>query len=295
MLIASLFGSDMNLMDMFTSQKSTDYQKFSGKLQANEAQQGKSLQILQQAMPYAQTKEELGQLMNMYRSYLGQTQTAPFTAPNDVYNLTTIPGMTGNEHGGSGPAVDWGPQTEVMQKIISAYQSMLPGASITDMGATPSATGPYEAGAYAPGTDWMRLWQQFTDREQTAPTYVPTDNPGVEVGGGEGTTWIEGTKAGWYGAGGGPGSTNTTNAVGYGQPGYNYAGSGYPDPGQYVGAPSPIWNTLLNPSQNQSSFNSLNIPSANPGATSNLLGSLGFAGLKGPQSELAGAENPNRL
>ena len=33
-------------------------------------------------------------------------------------------------------------------------------------------------------------------------------------------------------------------ALQYGQPGYDYAGSGYPAPGQYVGSISPYWQQL---------------------------------------------------
>jgi hypothetical protein len=251
----------------------------------NEQQQGQALDVLRQAIPYAQSKEELGQLMNMYRSYLGSTQDAPFTQAKDVYNLTTIPGTSGDEHGMKSTPIDWGPQTEGMQRLITAYQGRLPGTALSDMSQVPQ-------GQYEPGSDYMRLWAQFLNRPGTAPPYSP-GIPGYTLGadGGEHSSprdvpaVPEGPNYAPNPAGGGPAG------IPYGEPGYNYQRTGWPEPGQYFGEVNPLYTLMMNPTGNPSAFNSMN---TNPQGNS-LQGSLGFAGLRGPANELDGADNPNRL
>ncbi len=255
-ILAGLFGSDINVMDMFTGGKATAYEKFGGKLQANERQQGVGLTTLAQALPYVQSKEELGQLLNMYRTYVGSTQDAPLGTPSGVYNLTTIPGMEGTEHGGHGPSVDWGPDTAYLQGIIDRYAAVLPGQAIADFGAVPT------------GPDGMRLWQQFTDREQSAPKYQAADQPGYEMQAGEGTTPVPEVPQGFYG------QYTTADQLAYGQPGYDYAGSGYPEPGQYVGAVNPIFASLFGGQQGDAGASG----SADGGMVSEAFGSSGPPG-----------------
>jgi hypothetical protein len=231
-LIASLFGTDMSVMDMFgtgSGDRPTDYMKFPGTLAFNESQQGRGLSTLAQALPYVQSKEELGQLLNMYRQYVGGTQGAPLNPASGVYNLTTIPGASGREHGVQGQAVDWGPDTAFLQSVIDRYQGVLPGQDITDFNAQPK------------GPDEMRLWQQFLDREGTAPKYSPGLDPRV-IPGTEGSSQeVPGIPKGpYYGA-----DQGTEGLISYGQPGYDYAATGWPEPGQFLGNVNPLFASLF--------------------------------------------------
>ena len=229
--IMNLFGAGVNAMDMFTGDKPTDYQKFAGKLQGNESQQGQGLSILQQALPYVQSKEELGRLLNTYRNYVSTTQDAPMTPGADPYQLTTISGMTGTEHGGHGPGVDWGPMTEGLQAQINQYKEALPGEVITAWYGEP--------GGGFQGDDLMRLWTQHTDRERTAPKYVMSDIPGYTLSTGEGEMTVDPIARGFYG------QYVSSDALRYGQEGYDYAGSGFPEPGQFVGERNPLYASLF--------------------------------------------------
>lgn len=261
----NLMGSKINLLDAFTGGKTSDYASFSDKLGENQQQQNTALKILSQAIPYAQSKEELGKLMNAYRAYASSTNSAPLNAPSDVYNLTTIPGTSGQEHGGSVPGVDWGGPTAALQGFINQYRGALPGTDLVDFATQPT------------GPDHMRLWQQFTDREQTAPMYQPEDRSGQVINpGSEFETQTAPHAAGFYGASEFP-RFGDLGQIGYGQAGYDYAGSGYPEPGKFVGAP------FSGPS-----------PSGFGSVSNSLQGSTGFAGLSKPYAELA-ADNPNRI
>jgi hypothetical protein len=225
-IIARLFGSKHNFMDMFTGGKPDDYATFGNRLGWNQGQQGVALNALAQALPYAESKEELGQILNMYRNYAGTTQNAPLTPPSGVYNVTTIPGMSGSEHGGSGPGVDWGPATAGVQNMVDWYRQQLPGSDLLDLTTYPTAHG-----------DQVRLWQQFLDREGTAPPYSP-GIPAFSYGG-DGEYGFErqvpaipvGPNYGANPMGGPP------LGIPYGQPGYDYASVEWPEPGQFFGTP----------------------------------------------------------
>ena len=213
------------------------YPFFNKGLLANEGQQGQAFNTLAQALPYVQSKEELGQLLNTMKHYETSTTGAPLTGGQEgVYNLQTIPGTGPVTHGQQTPAVDWGPQTAQFQQIIDQLMTTLPGDPIT-------ATYDQPGGALE-GDAAMRLWSQFLNREQTAPLYQPgatPGTPGLQVGEGL-TPDLPGLAAGFHPAS--EFATAGVSPVGYGQPGYDYAGSGYPAPGQYVGSISPYWQQL---------------------------------------------------
>jgi hypothetical protein len=93
----------------------------------------------------------------------------------------------------------------------------------------------------------MRLWSQFMDRAQTAPRYLPSDVASMQVQSGESVNTLPAASAGFYAPGQLPGMGDAVMnaALQYGQPGYDYAGSGYPAPGQFVGSISPYWQQLV--------------------------------------------------
>jgi hypothetical protein len=220
------------------------YHKFVPELMRGQGQQGTAFSVLQQSLPYVQSKEELGQLLNTYKNYLGTTTGIGLedrSGTGDPYRLTAIPGTGPVTHGQQTPSIDWGPREQMLQQAIDAYLPMLPGERITSQYGQP--------GGGLAGDAGMRLWTQFLDREKNAPYYVPQEVPGTRVPGGEGADWFtNATPAGFTtkdalaqtGALVTPGAYLT-----YGQPGYDYAGAGFPEPGQYFGSISPYWQQLM--------------------------------------------------
>jgi hypothetical protein len=108
----------------------------------------------------------------------------------------------------------------------------------------------------APPVDTMRLWTQFTDRGKNTPLYLPqtyASQPvygNVDEGGqqgliGQSTPYGPGfysTEASTRSGGMNPEAEAAM--LGYGTTGYDYAGSGFPEPGQYFGSKSDAWQNL---------------------------------------------------
>lgn len=139
-----------------------DYPFFTEKLGQNLGQQRGAFGTLEQALPYVQSKEELGQLLNTYRNYLGTTTgITPESygsiegAPGGVYSIGKIPGAGVSTHGQPTPggAVDFGPQTRALMDQVSQLYGVLPGKPIT--------AGYGEPGGGLEGEAGRRLWQQF--------------------------------------------------------------------------------------------------------------------------------------
>lgn len=249
--IMQMAGSDEapNLIGSAMEHRSIagDYARFVPDLMQNVGQQKGSFDLLQQALPYVQSKEELGRLLNSYRNYLSTTQSAPVEGGADPYSIAKIPGVGPVTHGQQTPGGDFGPRTQQLQDMVDQLLGLLPGERIT--------AGYGEPGGGLEGEPAMRLWQQFTDRGRTAPVFVPGQNPTAAFSpGGEGGSWSweqPGAAAGFY-APAGMGHLNAPNALTYGSEGYQYKGSGgasyggadYPEPGKFVGSVSPYWQQI---------------------------------------------------
>lgn len=138
---------------------SPKYQSFVGsKLMPAEKQQSIGLQQLQDALPYVQSKEELGQLLNSYKNYVTTTSGAPLTGgPDDIYSIQTIPGTGPVTHGMQTPSNDWSSQTAALQSKIDQLLGTLPGDKITQSYA--------QGGGIQPGEVYNRLWQQFNPEQ----------------------------------------------------------------------------------------------------------------------------------
>lgn len=270
-------GSAPDVGDLFTGGRPDPYQTFVPTLMGNESSQGQALNSLSQALPYVQSKEELGQLLNTYRNYVQTTTGIPLEDTGGVYGLSTIPGVGPVTHGQQTTPVDWGPTTQGLQTVINQLAQQLPGQAISD------STG-------LSGEAGMRLWSQFLDREKVAPTYVPQDvAPSVlgQVGEGGGQQ-LPGVTRGFYGAGdlARAGGQDTTGALTYGQPGYDYAGSGFPAPGQYVGSISPTWQNLVASLGGQAG------PAPSTALPASPLDSVAAAALATPPGDFAGGLLP---
>lgn len=124
------------------------------KLMPAERQQGIALETLQKALPYVQSQEELGQLLNSYKNYLTTTSGAPLTGGQEgIYGLQTIPGTGPVTHGQQTPSFNWGPQTQQLQSQIDQLLGVLPGQRITAQYGQP--------GGGLEGEPARRLWEQF--------------------------------------------------------------------------------------------------------------------------------------
>jgi len=246
-----------------------DYATFNqDKLLPTEGAQGQALAALQQALPYVQSQEELGQLLNSYKQFVTTTTGAPLTGgdPSNIYGVGTIAGTGPVTHGQQTPTIDWGPQTQQLQALVQQLQGVLPGTAITD----PTATLQGEAG--------MRLFDQFLPREQFAPLYTPGGSA-TDPGTGQTSSLGPGVyPAGQIAQAGAP-------SIAYGQPGYDYAVSGYPAPGQYLGSISPFWEQLMSQAGGGAA--------AAPGApASTPMDSIAAAALATPPGDFAGGMLP---
>lgn len=231
-------GEAFNFADLFTGGRPDPYSTFNPKLMANEQQQATGFRTLAEALPYVQNQQELGQLINTYNNYLATTQNAPVEAkgPAGPYTLSAIGGTGGLTHGQQTPQLDWAGQTQGLQAAIDALKGSLPG--------DPISAGYGEPGGGLSGEPLMRLWSQFMDRAGIAPVNVPQDIAPSSIPLAEGALEIPGLAAGFYEPGIFPARGGTQGALTYGQPGYDYAGSGFPAPGQYLGTPSAQWLAL---------------------------------------------------
>ena len=217
-----------------------NYPFFNKGLIQGEGQQGQALRTLQEALPYAASKEELGELLNTYKNYLSTTTGDPLTGGGEgIYDVQTIPGTGPMTHGQQTPSFDWGPQTKSLQDEVNALRGVLPGEDLTKT---------YAEGGGLQGPDAMRLWTQFLDRGTVAPEFLPNDiAPGIINAGMPGEANTPGFAKGFYNpyqlSVGGNEAMN--QALRYGQEGYDYAGAGFPEPGKFFGSVSPEYQALV--------------------------------------------------
>ena len=145
---------------MGSALKSTEgnYSSFVPELMLDQSQQGKAFGRLGSALPYVQSKEELGQLLNSYNNYLGTTtgitpEQSGGTYPGDPYAIGKIPGVGPVTHGQQTQTIDWGPQTQELSSMVNALLGVLPGERITAQYGQPG--GGLEGGTEA----YRRLWE----------------------------------------------------------------------------------------------------------------------------------------
>jgi hypothetical protein len=237
--IINMLGGGMDVTDMVTGGRMEPWLAFRANLNQTLGVESDALKRLHDALPYVQSQEELGQLLNTLRRTVGD-RVGGYGAGQDLYTVPALPGAGGSSHEG-GQVMDYGPAVNYINGLVSQLGQSLPGQRITDPDAVLS------------GADRLRLWTQFGDRVNEFPIYLPTATPDqiIPGPGGEGGstyTFIPGTPAGYY-----PYSPETgmgfipNGGLRYGAPGYDYAGAGLPLPGQNLGTISAAWQALMNP------------------------------------------------
>ncbi len=129
-------GSYPDFSDIWTGGKPDSYLTFDKRLSQNEQRQGQGLGLLSQALPYAQSQQDLQNILAEYKKYipLGNEGLAPFMSP-DPYTLSAIPGVGEQTHGMATSPVDWGPQVQRGQSLIDYLRGSLPETSPTALDA----------------------------------------------------------------------------------------------------------------------------------------------------------------
>lgn len=207
----------------------------SDKLQPNERTQGIAFQALQDALPYVQSQEQLGNLINTMRQYVTTNTGIDLPPGADPFTLAAIPGVGPRTHGQATTPLDWTGRTQSLQGLVNLLKGQLP-----------------EHG----GGGVEQLWNQFLTRNvdpSQAPLQVTKPDGSV--------AYMTPTDyTGWYNqqaepalaAGGAlPVPGFMEGVIGYGQPGYNYAGAGLLAPGATPGPQSEAWRRLLAALQGQ--------------------------------------------
>jgi len=192
---------------------SEKYQSFAGRVGETAGLEGSSLNSLMRGLPYVQSQEELGSLMNEFKRVIG-TQVGGYGAGSGQFDLPALPEVGARTHGMATTPTDFASTTPGVQEAIRALLPMLPATAQTSDDAM------------------MRNFYQFGDRRALAGPQADMNAP--IWNGPDGT--IGGYGQRWYG-----------------EPGYDYAATGYPTPGTILGSVSPAWQRLLPGYQAQAS------------------------------------------
>lgn len=209
-----------------------DYWKFAPKLSETLKTENQSLNSLANALPYAQSQQDVQQLIDMFVKEVGGRVggygegAAPFTIPN-------LPGAGGSAHEGKQVA-DFGPQVNALNDALKVLKGFLPetgggnAAQLWNQSRTqvvPASEGPLQVTMpdgsiqYMTPSDYTAWYNQMAIPMLQAGMYVPE----------------------YLG-----------NTVAFGQPGYNYEGAGLVAPGNALGQPSEAWQQMISSRSSQS-------------------------------------------
>jgi len=138
--ILSAFHQGGNIADIWggTEDNPDAYQTFNTRLMNNEKLQGQGINFLQQALPYAQSQQDLQNILAQYKSYVpGGNEALKQYMSQDPWTLSAIPGVGSETHGQQTTPMDWNPVVQRDQAIINQLRQMLPetGGSPLDAGA----------------------------------------------------------------------------------------------------------------------------------------------------------------
>jgi hypothetical protein len=188
------------------------YQSFPGRVEQTAALEQEGLSALLRGLPYVQSQQELANALKSFESLVG-LQVGGYGTGSDPFTVPALPEVGTETHGVRTTPTSFAPQTALVQSLINALRPNLPAAY----------TGPDM------GDSYMRDFGQFLNRRDIAPQQAGTP-AFMSMSGGEG----------------GPVDVPTggSGVLMYGDPGYNYAASGFPMPGQFAGSINPLWQAL---------------------------------------------------
>lgn len=292
---------------------SKDWMTFVPDLYQNAGIQGDALNTLTKGLPYVQSKEELGQLLNSMKNFVSTTTGIPGSAfgggYDNPYQLATIPGIGPVTHGQQTKSVDWRNAYDQIQPIIDQYKAILPGNEITAKYGEPG-------GSFGPGDVYGRLWDQFRQKDPTwgslqhvpgitindyprimnmsdeSPSDMGPDMSQPQQGSFMGTYYGEDQPSSWSGA-----VKDFEYAYDPAKSGLTALRPGGPRPQTIEEAyqPSSYWSQLMGARPGAPGFTGLGAGPGGGQQGSNLQGAAGFAGLKGPAGEILGGDDSYRL
>lgn len=116
------------------------YLHFATKLGENETQQGQGLQYLYQALPYAQSQQDLQNIIASYKKFVpgGNDGLKQFMG-SDPWTIGVIPPEGSTTHGQKTTPQDWSGTGQKLQTMINGLRASLP-----TTGATPGASGVWD-------------------------------------------------------------------------------------------------------------------------------------------------------
>ena len=128
------------------------YHKFAPELAATLGSEGAGINSLLQLLPYVNSKEELGQLLNTYKDYIatggGYTGgVGGYGAGSKMYEIPGLPGAGGNTHEG-GIQADF-PQWGLAQRTVNDLLQQMPGEDYAG------------AAGLTPGTPLSEAWKYY--------------------------------------------------------------------------------------------------------------------------------------
>lgn len=225
--ILQLAGSEdaPNLIGSMMEGTVGHYPFFGTKLANTLSAEKTNLSALSGALPYVQSQQQLADLLSQYKQRVGQN-VGGYGEGSDPYAIPDLPGAGGSAHEG-GINADFSPQVTSLNQLIGQLKGGLP------------ATG---------GGDAAQLWNQLFTQSiapSEAPLQVTLPGGGVQymMPSEYATSYNQmiqpQLQAGMWTPG------YLSNAIPYGQPGYNYENAGLLAPGAAPGAPSAAWTTLM--------------------------------------------------
>jgi hypothetical protein len=267
---------------------SDQYTSFPDRVAKTAHLEGSSLGALIKGMPYIQSQKELSDAISAFKSEVG-SRVGGYGEGSDPFSIPNLPGIGARTHGfNTGKSVqDFGPAVNQTQEMVNALRGLLPETFAAPAGDNAQ----------------MRNFAQFQDSSMATPqrTYDPSLSQMYIDTFGSATPELGGQRM-IPGTAGDPSTWDQVSRPNQGA--YNFSAPGaYPDPTKPVTAQkSSAWQSLMAPRPTTGPapttgpvgpIGPRNGP-AGPGGVAPL-GSSGFASLRGPQSELLTAEDPNRL
>lgn len=210
------------------------YQTFAKRAGETAGSEGRALNALAQGLPYVQSQQELANAIGAFRNMVGQ-RVGGYGEGAGPLDIPALPELGARTHGMPTTPTNFGAITPDLQQLINALNQQLPATYAGQAGDDPL----------------MRSFTQFLDRRGTgdyagaAPIEFFTNEPYLNLD----TINAQRPYTNQLYLRGGPAFNSsqeyTPQTLQYGDPGYDYAAAGIPEPGQRLGTISPAWQQLM--------------------------------------------------
>jgi hypothetical protein len=137
-LVAGLSGEQTGgiMGSLISGGKLDPYTTFNTRLGQNETQQGQGLNLLSETLPYAQSQQDIQNLIGQYDKFVpgGNEGLKQFMSP-DPFTISAIPGVGTQTHGQRTQPVDWTGRVQSEQSLVNLLRQGLPATSPTPLDA----------------------------------------------------------------------------------------------------------------------------------------------------------------